>query len=403
MSVVWAVLSTVFATGLGANRVAWAVAANGGDCRRGVLDGRSPRSARDPMRRRSRREWLIRVALAVLFVVVNALIRWADVRYLLELGQSAADLLQGGQPDRTPHRAVEVRLDDVAAHPLLGVGWGEFPGYQFDLVRTLGGVEIANNSHNIFLDLLAKTGLGRRRGRAARVGRVVRARACAHRTTCARIFGVTLIGVLLMHALVEYPQQYMFFLLPAMFVFGLLETKSLRWGAEPVSFGVYAMVVFGGLAALYPVYRDYARSEVLYYGARPAEEYGANPSFLFGAWGGVRHGDAVADGTRPTCRTSSEMHRQGSGVVAGRNRAAPLCGVAGAGRPDRRCARYGRPVEDIRGGTARLACATRLRVPALAINSRLFRPSRRRLVKLYGVPSKSVEQDDDDDDDSDAE
>ncbi|HEY2607251.1 MAG TPA: Wzy polymerase domain-containing protein, partial [Paraburkholderia sp.] len=41
----------------------------------------------------------------------------------------------------------------------------------------------------------------------------------------------------------------------------------------------------GGLAALYPVYRDYARAEVLYYGARPAEEYRADPSFLFQAWG----------------------------------------------------------------------------------------------------------------------
>jgi hypothetical protein len=45
------------------------------------------------------------------------------------------------------------------------------------------------------------------------------------------------------------------------------------------------VVVFGGLAALYPVYRDYARAEVLYYGSRPAEQYTAAPSFLFRAWG----------------------------------------------------------------------------------------------------------------------
>jgi Lipid A core - O-antigen ligase and related enzymes len=45
------------------------------------------------------------------------------------------------------------------AHPLLGVGWGEFPSYQFEYAKSLGGVEIANNSHDIFIDLLAKTGL----------------------------------------------------------------------------------------------------------------------------------------------------------------------------------------------------------------------------------------------------
>jgi hypothetical protein len=77
----------------------------------------------------------------------------------------------------------------------------------------------------------------------------------------------------------------MFFLLPAMFVFGLLETRPLRVVPGRLSFGAFAVVVFGGLASLYPVYRDYARAEVLYYGSRPAEQYAANPSFLFGAWG----------------------------------------------------------------------------------------------------------------------
>jgi Domain of unknown function (DUF3366). len=109
-----------------------------------------------------------------------------------------------------------------------------------------------------------------------------------------RVFGIALIGVLVMHALVEYPQQYMFFLLPAMFVFGLLETRPLRLVPGRLSFGAFAVVVFGGLAALYPVYRDYTRAEVLYYGSRPAEQYQAAPSFLFGV-GRVRPRDAAAD------------------------------------------------------------------------------------------------------------
>ncbi|MEX4005601.1 polymerase, partial [Paraburkholderia sp. EG285A] len=54
-----------------------------------------------------------------------------------------------------------------------------------------------------------------------------------------------------------------------MFVFGLLETKPLRVVPSRVSLGVYAVVVFGGVAALYPVLRD----------------YGDDPSRLFGAWG----------------------------------------------------------------------------------------------------------------------
>jgi hypothetical protein len=89
----------------------------------------------------------------------------------------------------------------------------------------------------------------------------------------------------MMHALVEYPQQYMFFLMPAMLVIGLLETRPLRLVARPLSYGVYVVLVLGGLAALYPTMRDYNRAEVLYYGSRPAEQYRDNPSFLFTAWG----------------------------------------------------------------------------------------------------------------------
>ncbi|MGF6242795.1 O-antigen ligase [Paraburkholderia sp. GAS38] len=281
--IAWALLSIIFSTGLAltVSRGPW--------LQMGVIvvagfwmafaEIRS-----NPALRRSNREWLIPVALGVLFFIVNAVVRWANVHYQLDLAESAADRFKdAGQI--APRLALwKYGWTMFKTHPLLGVGWGEFPRYQYDFVRTLGGVEIANNSHDIFLDLLGKTGLIGLAivllGLLAWLVRVVRA---PH--TAARVFGIALIGVLVMHALVEYPQQYMFFLLPAMFVFGLLETRSLRLVPGRVSFGVYAVIVFGGLAALYPVCRDYNRAEVLYYGARPAEQYADDPSFLFRAWG----------------------------------------------------------------------------------------------------------------------
>jgi hypothetical protein len=280
---IWLLISTIFAAGLAltVSRGPW--------LQMGVIVVAGfwmafAQTRNEPLLRRSNREWLIPIALAVLFFVVNALIRWANVHYHLELAQSAAERFQdAGQI--APRLALwKYGWTMFRTHPLLGVGWGEFPSYQFELVKTLGGVEIANNSHDIFIDLLAKTGLIGVAivliGLVAWLVRVVRAPQSA-----GRVFGIALIGVLTMHALVEYPQQYMFFLLPAMFVFGLLETRPLRLVPGRLSFGAFAVVVFGGLAALYPVYRDYARAEVLYYGARPAEQYTANPSFLFQAWG----------------------------------------------------------------------------------------------------------------------
>ncbi|CAH2896076.1 MAG: Lipid A core - O-antigen ligase and related enzymes [uncultured Paraburkholderia sp.] len=311
---IWALVSTLFAVGLAltVSRGPW--------LQMGVIVVAGfwmafAQTRAEPQLRRSHRQWLIPIALGVLFFVVNALIRWANVRYHLELGQSAADRFKdAGQI--APRLALwKYGWTMFRTHPLMGVGWGEFPSYQYQFAKTLGGVEIANNSHDIFIDLLAKTGLIGLAivlfGLVTWLVRVVRAPQSA-----ARVFGIALIGVLVMHALVEYPQQYMFFLLPAMFVFGLLETRPLRLVPARLSFGAFAVVVFGGIAALYPVYRDYARAEVLYYGSRPAEQYRADPSFLFQAWG--EYGMATLLPMDSTdLQRKLAMHRQAMALLPG--------------------------------------------------------------------------------------
>ncbi|WP_250471358.1 Wzy polymerase domain-containing protein [Caballeronia sp. GAFFF1] len=230
------------------------------------------------------RAWIMPFALAAVFLLVNAAVRWANVRYQLGLAQSAAERMQDANQIAPRLALWKYGWTMFRTHPLLGVGWGEFPRYQFDMVRELGGVEIANNAHDIFIDLLAKTGL---LGVAVLVVGIalwlIRVLRAPH--TPARVFALSLLGVLMMHALVEYPQQYMFFLMPAMLVIGLLETRPLRLVARPVSYGGYVFLVVAGLIALYPTMRDYNRAEVLYYGSRPAEQYRDDPSFLFGAWG----------------------------------------------------------------------------------------------------------------------
>ncbi|WP_310673221.1 PglL family O-oligosaccharyltransferase, partial [Burkholderia multivorans] len=230
------------------------------------------------------RAWLLPVVLVVAFVAVNVAVRWANVHYQLNLAESAAERMRdAGQI--APRLALwKYGLAMFREHPLLGVGWGEFPSNQFALARALGGVEIANNSHDIFIDLLAKSGL---------VGLGVLAvtlvmwfvRAVRAPQSSSRVFGFALIGILLMHALVEYPQQYMFFLLPAMFVIGLLDVKPLRVLPARAAFALFAVLSFAGLLATIPVLRDYQRAEVLYYGSSPAAQYRDAPSLLFHAWG----------------------------------------------------------------------------------------------------------------------
>ncbi|KVW33725.1 polymerase [Burkholderia ubonensis] len=230
------------------------------------------------------RAWLMPVLLAAVFVAVNGAVRWANLHYHLNLAVSAAERMRdAGQI--APRLALwKYGLAMFREHSLLGVGWGEFPSHQFALARALGGVEIANNSHDIFIDLLAKSGL---LGLGVLVVTLVLwfVRALRAPQTSTRVFGFALVGVLLMHALVEYPQQYMFFLLPVMFVIGLLEAKPLRIVPGRAAFALFALLTFGGLLAALPVLRDYQRAEVLYYGTDPAAQYRDAPSLLFGAWG----------------------------------------------------------------------------------------------------------------------
>jgi multisubunit Na+/H+ antiporter MnhF subunit len=393
--IVWTLLSVIYSTGLAltVSRGPW--------LQMGVIVVAGFWMAfaeirRNPALRRSNREWLVPIALGVLFFAMNAVVRWANVRYQLDLDVSAADRFKdAGQI--APRLALwKYGWTMFKTHPLLGVGWGEFPRYQYDFVRTLGGVEIANNSHDIFLDLLGKTGLIGVAivllGLVAWLVRVVRA---PH--TAARVFGIALIVVLVMHALVEYPQQYMFFLLPAMFVFGLLETRSLRLLPSRVSFGVYVVVVFGGLAALYPICRDYNRAEVLYYGARPAEQYADDPSFLFRAWGEYGMATLLPMNAMDLDHKLA-MHKQALALLPGETvlrRYAVLQALSGdtnaAFDTVARLKIFSEELHDWPSQQGYLY--------ELCDEQKSLAGFKAELVKQYGTPPKGVNQDDDDSDD----
>ena len=318
--VVWIVLSAVYATGqaLTVSRGPWlqtGVIVLGGlwmayEQRREARGSRAFGGAGQQWR-----AWATPVLLLVIFVAVNIATRWANVHFDLHLGQSAAERFKdAGQI--TPRLALwKYGMAMFQMHPWFGVGWGEFPRLQYDLVEKLGHVEIANNSHNILIDLLAKTGVVGLAIVVVGLGLWV-ARAVRGRERLERVFGITLLAVLMMHALVEYPQQYMFFLMPAWLVIGLLDTASLRRVPVAASRFVQGALVLLGLVALYPVYRDYTRAEVLYYGANPYDEYRADPSTFFGAWG--EYGLAtLLPLDRNDISTKLAMHREAMALLPG--------------------------------------------------------------------------------------
>jgi O-antigen ligase len=403
--IVWLVLSAIFSAGLAltVSRGPW--------LQMGVIvvagfwmafiQGRST-VANDPdgpasAARSKTRAWLIPVVLLVLFFAVNAAIRWANLRYQLELGQSAAERMQDANQIAPRLALWRYGWTMFLTHPLLGVGWGEFPLHQFEFVRELGGVEIANNSHDIFIDLLAKTGLlGMAIVLFSVVCWLVRVLRAPH--TPARIFALSLLGVLMMHALVEYPQQYMFYLMPAMLIFGLLETRPVRWVSRSFSYVLYVVLVVLGLASLYPILRDYNRSEVLYYGSQPAEQYRANPSFLFGAWGEYGAATLLPMNSQDLA-TKLVMHRQALALLPGETvlrRYAVLQALAGQSQDALdTIARLKIFSTELHDWPQQLADVYQL----LDDQGKPLAGFKAELMKMYGVPAPSATDDDSDDGD----
>jgi multisubunit Na+/H+ antiporter MnhF subunit len=405
--IAWLVLSTIFSTGLAltVSRGPWlqmGVIVVAG-LWMALIQGRStaaddPDASANSAPSSKTGAWLIPVVLLVLFFAVNAAIRWANVRYQLELGQSAAERMQDANQIAPRLALWKYGWTMFLTHPLLGVGWGEFPLHQFEFVRELGGVEIANNSHDIFIDLLAKTGLlGLAIVLFGVIGWLVRVLRAPH--TPARIFGLALLGILTMHALVEYPQQYMFYLMPAMLIFGLLETRPLRLVSRAFSYGLYAVLVVLGLLSLYPVLRDYNRAEVLYYGARPAEQYAANSSFLFRAWG--EYGAAtLLPMNGQDLASKLEMHRQAIALLPGETvlrRYAVLQALAGQNQDALdTMARLKIFATELHDWPTQLASVFK----SVDEQGKPLAAFKAELVKLYGLPA-SPQPDDSDDDDGD--
>ncbi|MDN7178151.1 Wzy polymerase domain-containing protein [Caballeronia sp. SEWSISQ10-4 2] len=404
--IVWLVLSTIFSAGLAltVSRGPWlqmGVIAVGGfwmafiQSRSTVAD--DPDGPANGAARRKTRAWLIPVVLLVLFFAVNAAIRWANLRYQLELGQSAAERMQDANQIAPRLALWKYGWTMFLTHPLLGVGWGEFPLHQFEFVRELGGVEIANNSHDIFIDLLAKTGLlGMAIVLFSVVCWLVRVLRAPH--TPARIFALSLLGVLMMHALVEYPQQYMFYLMPAMLIFGLLETRPLRLVSRSFSYGMYVVLVVLGLASLYPILRDYNRSEVLYYGSQPAEQYRADPSFLFGAWGEYGAATLLPMNSQDLAAKLG-MHRQALALLPGETvlrRYAVLQALAGQTQDALdTIVRLKIFSTELHDWPQQLANVYQL----IDDQGKPLAGFKAELVKMYGVPAPTANDDDSDDED----
>ncbi|NUO88229.1 MAG: hypothetical protein HOQ37_19250 [Cupriavidus sp.] len=214
-------------------------------------------------------------------------VAWINRRFDLHLAVSAVDRLSNGGDAVSPRLALwRYAIEVFRTHPLLGAGWGEYVRAQYLIADRLGTVEVANNAHNVVLDLLAKTGV---LGASvtllpclAWVWRNIKA-IIANDEGSSRVYVIMVLSVVGMHAMLEFPQNYAFFLLPICLLMGMTETRSVCFMTKELSIGVsatiIAVVVSGSIAGC----RDYKKTEAAYESGG-ALRYGANPAFIFADW-----------------------------------------------------------------------------------------------------------------------
>ncbi|MGM3275476.1 Wzy polymerase domain-containing protein [Ralstonia sp. 24A2] len=234
---------------------------------------------------RGGRAWLRRLAPLLLLMVAYQVCNWAmdygNVRWSWSLPGSLSDRVQQGigfRPFLWNH-AWHMFL----AHPWLGAGWGDYAWNQYVQTDVLGHVEMATNAHNIVLDLLAKIGV---------VGLLVVAipflgliRLIWRQVKRAEgAFLWTIIAVMGIHSMLEFPLHYLYFLLPFAFALGYLDMRVLRFPSGSMAWLLMALISTGVVVLLPALWSDYRRVEQLYYSTNSTtaqtEHYRANPSIL---------------------------------------------------------------------------------------------------------------------------
>jgi O-antigen ligase len=149
------------------------------------------------------------------------------------------------------------------AAPVLGAGFGQFAWHNF-LHQAASGANtgwLFNHAHNIVLQLLAETGAV---GALIVMGAMLAWIAGLRRVKfdLAWWWLLSLLAVIGIHSLLEYPLWYAYFLGPAALLLGLGAQQMLNVRFPGVARAIVALAVLAGcvnLAAVIPAYREFER------------------------------------------------------------------------------------------------------------------------------------------------
>jgi hypothetical protein len=195
------------------------------------------------------------ILLSTLLLTTAFLVAWPSVNkaMLLQPGRSLDEQAEGGV--RLIHWATQ--LDAIGDRPLLGYGWNQAAVAQGEAAtRHSPSREFIEHSHNIAIDVLVWNGVPLGAVILGTLGWWMWSRWRQCRSDMAAL-ALTCLGVLSVHALLEFPLEYAYFLLPFGMLIGALDAQvpRTRRAITSRSFGIIAVGAAGVLLTW--IGRDY--------------------------------------------------------------------------------------------------------------------------------------------------
>ncbi|QFS18414.1 polymerase [Acinetobacter indicus] len=165
------------------------------------------------------------------------------------------DVVQRATGDMSRLAIWEQMLHAIAHQPWFGYGWHQTSVAYTTISEFFQGPVWIRSAHNVVLDLLLWNGL--------LIGLPLLAYLAywgyqLHKYTQSveSVVGILMLGAFSVHAMLEFPQNYAYFLLPAGFILGIVQSQ--RLGAGVKLSPIFMRVSFGlGFILLLLIYRDY--------------------------------------------------------------------------------------------------------------------------------------------------
>ena len=149
----------------------------------------------------------------------------------------------------------------VAAQPWFGYGWHQTSTAFVAISDTVPGPVWVRSAHNFILDFLLWNGaiigipfLAYFAYWGIHLQKMVK--------SALSVIGLLMVGVFVIHAMLEFPQNYAYFLLPIGFIVGILQAGKLNTSAFQLSPWFIRIVFVVGAILITVIYRDYANAAI---------------------------------------------------------------------------------------------------------------------------------------------